>query len=72
MFQLLECAAQGGLRDVQTFGRAREAQLFRDGLKVAKMAKFHATMVPYRGAPVIGPEAALFDTTPDVAQSHRT
>jgi hypothetical protein len=43
VFQLLDGATEGGLRDVETFGRAREARLLRDRLKIAKVAQFHAT-----------------------------
>ena len=43
VFQLLDRPAQRRLRDMQTFRRAREAQLFRDGLKIAQMTQFHAT-----------------------------
>ena len=43
MFQLLESTAQSRLGNAQAFGRAREAQFFRDRLKVAKMAQFHST-----------------------------
>jgi len=42
LFKLLDGAAQGGLRDMQSLGRAGEAQFFRHGLKVAKVAEFHA------------------------------
>ena len=38
VFQLLNRPAQGRLRDVQTFGGARKAQLFSDSLKIAQMA----------------------------------
>jgi hypothetical protein len=43
MFQLLDRAAQGRLGDVQAFRRPRETQFFRDGLKIAKLAQFHAS-----------------------------
>jgi hypothetical protein len=38
---LFDGAAQGRLRDVQAFGRARETQFLRDGLEVTKVAQFH-------------------------------
>src|SRR5687767_447249 len=41
VFQLLEGTAQSRLSHAQALGRAREAQLFRDRLKVTKVAQFH-------------------------------
>ena len=44
--QVTHLSAQGGLRQVQAFGRAAEVQLLRDGNEVAQVTQFHPSTLP--------------------------
>jgi hypothetical protein len=51
--ELANLLADGGLGDVQSFGRAVEVQFLRDGDEVAQMSEFHCVRAP--GGSEIGP-----------------
>src|SRR6266576_2959219 len=47
ILQILDLTAKRGLRDVQSLGRATEAQIFSDADEVSKVPKFHK-LLPHR------------------------
>ena len=60
LLELADLLADGWLCHVQPLGGPAKMEFLSDGYEVPQMAKFHGTMVPYAGALVIGPRAALF------------